>query len=1836
MYIFKSIFKALPLLLCLMLGVSSAFAATITVTNGLNTGAGSLRTAIASAASGDIIVFSGVSTVNLTSAELLIDKNLTISGGGGVTINRAGGTEFRLFNITSGTVTFNNLTFTNGNAAGTDGGGAVTIAGGAAAIFNTCVLTGNSAQEGGAIGSSGNVTMTNCTVDDNSTGASTLGGGLLIYPPANVVLTGCTISNNTNGSGGAALDFRGGGGGNTTLLATNCTISGNSQVGYISPNAQHTSTLLNCTITDNGIGISNFSGTITLKNSIVADNAGASIDGNVSASSSYNLIGVDGAGGLSNGVNNNQVGVLDAGLLALASNGGLTKTHALSPCSPAINTGTNSGAPSTDQRGSTRPFGGTTDKGSYELQSAGGGSISITSAITNVACFGGNNGSINLTVTGATAPLTYVWSGTGSGTDPRTNLTAGTYSVTVTDAAGCTKTHSATVTQPAAMTINKSTSNVTCNGGTNGSIDLTVNGGTSPFSYNWSGTGTGTNPRTGLAAGTYTVTVTDLNSCTVTNSTTVTQPSVIVVSGMVTNVSCFGTSTGAINLTVSGGTSGYSYAWSGTGTGTDPRTNLAAGTYTVTVTDANMCTKTNSFTVTQPGSGITIVPTVINATCGASNGSISLVLGGGNTPYSYNWSGTGTGTNPRTALAVGTYTVTVTDGNGCSTTNSATVVESATAVTILKTVTNVTCNGGTNGSIDLMVSGGITPYSYSWSGIGVGTDPRTGLAAGTYTVTVTDGNSCSATNSTTITQPTAIVVPGGVTNVLCFGASTGAINLSVSGGIPGYSYSWSGTGTGTDPRTNLAAGTYTVTVTDVNMCTQTNSFTVTQPGGGITIVPTVTNATCGASNGSISLVVSGGNSPYSYNWSGTGTGSNPRTALAVGTYTVTVTDGNSCSSTISSTVSAPDVIPPTITCPANAIVPAGATCTTILANYTATAVASDNCTANPTKTQSPVAGTVLGLGAQVLTLTATDASNNSATCSMTVTVTDQTAPSLTCPANATLAAGLNCTASLASYTSVATSSDNCSQNLTLTQNPTAGTILNLGATTVTLTASDAAANTATCAFAVTLTDQTAPSITCPANTAVTADLAGNYTLVSFTGAATAMDNCTANPAKTQSPTAGAVLTVGMHILTLTATDGVGLTSTCSFTLTVQPGCAAPTISCPANAVVSAGANCSATLASYTAAATVMGGCGVSTVSQSPVAGTSLSLGAQVITLTATDDLGNTGTCSFTVTVADQTAPSITCPANTTVPAGANCSATLASYTAAATANDNCTANPTKTQSPAVGTTFTGTQVVVLTATDAAGNSANCTFTVTVADQTAPSITCPANTTVPAGANCTTTLASYTAAATANDNCTASPTKTQSPVAGTTFTGTQVVVLTATDAAGNSANCSFTVTVADQTAPSITCPANTTVPAGANCTATLASYTSAATANDNCTASPTKTQSPVAGTTFTGTQVVVLTATDAAGNSANCTFTVTVADQTAPSITCPANTTVPAGANCSATLASYTAAATANDNCTASPTKTQSPVAGTTFTGTQVVVLTATDAAGNSANCTFTVTVSDQTAPSITCPANTTVPAGANCSATLASYTAAATANDNCTASPTKTQSPVAGTTFTGTQVVVLTATDAAGNSANCTFTVTVADQTAPSITCPANTTVPAGANCTATLASYTAAATANDNCTASPTKTQSPVAGTTFTGTQVVVLTATDAAGNSANCSFTVTVADQTAPSITCPANTTVPAGANCSATLASYTAAATANDNCTANPTKTQSPAAGTTITGTQVVVLTATDAAGNSANCSFTVTVADQTAPSITCPANTTVPAGANCSCYPGELHGCCHGQR
>ncbi|MEO8148230.1 MAG: HYR domain-containing protein [Bacteroidia bacterium] len=531
------------------------------------------------------------------------------------------------------------------------------------------------------------------------------------------------------------------------------------------------------------------------------------------------------------------------------------------------------------------------------------------------------------------------------------------------------------------------------------------------------------------------------------------------------------------------------------------------------------------------------------------------------------------------------------------------------------------------------------------------------------------------------------------------------------------------------------------------------------------------------------------------------------------------------------------------------------------------------------------------------------------------------------------------------------------------------------------------------------------------------------------------------------------------------------------------------------------------------------GCSISSVLISGLpSGSAFPTGTSTVTYMATDGLGNQGTCSFTITVADANMPSVLCPGSQSLSMGANCTATLPDYSLGATASSAC-GLAIVTQSPPPGTSVgNGTTIVTLTVANSTGLSTSCTFNVIVSDITPPSISCPASQTLNLGNTCSASLPDYTTVATKSDNC-GVPVVTQSPAAGSPVSaGTTVVTLTATDGAGLTASCSFNVTVADVTPPSISCPVAQTINLGNSCTIALPNYTSLATKSDNC-GVPVVTQSPAAGTPVgKGTTAVTLTATDGAGLTASCSFNVTVNDVTPPTVSCPATQVLNLGNSCTVALPNYTSLATKSDNCGV-PVITQSPAVGASINkGTTIVTLTATDGAGLTATCSFNVTVVDATPPSISCPGAQILNLGNSCTIALPNYTSLATKSDNCGV-PTVTQSPAAVTSVSkGTITVTLTATDAAGLTSSCSFIVTVKDITPPSISCPATQALNLGNNCTIALPNYTTLATKSDNCGV-PVITQSPAAGTLKgKGTTTVTLTATDGAGLTATCSFNVNI----------------------------------------------------------------------------------------------------------------------
>ena len=426
-------------------------------------------------------------------------------------------------------------------------------------------------------------------------------------------------------------------------------------------------------------------------------------------------------------------------------------------------------------------------------------------------------------------------------------------------------------------------------------VNVTPGSGTPPYHYRWSSGAADTLATVnGLSPGTYTVTVTDAGGCSVTASVVLNAQSGITLNQTTSPAYC-GNSNGKVYIAVSGGTPAYTYSWSGGISTTDSAVNLAPNTYTVTVTDANHCSATVSATVpTASGATISLVSEK-DVTCnGIANGKIYVTASGGAGPYRYTWSPSVSTTDSAVGLTQGTYFVTVHDANNCTSSLSVIVNQPGT-ISVSTTTTQATC-GGSDGSATATVNGGVGSPSFQWSAGGSTTSATdNGLPAGSYTVTVTDGNGCSVIGVAGVSNIGAPSVSiSSQTNVNCSGGSTGSIILGVSGGTLPYSYTWSTNTTTTidSAAINLTAGIYTVTVHDASSCIAVVATIVTQPQPLSAGVQS-TNADCLLNNGSADIAVSGGTSPYTYTWSVAQSNSSI-TGLQGGTYYVTVTDGLGC------------------------------------------------------------------------------------------------------------------------------------------------------------------------------------------------------------------------------------------------------------------------------------------------------------------------------------------------------------------------------------------------------------------------------------------------------------------------------------------------------------------------------------------------------------------------------------------------------------------------------------------------------------------------------------------------------------------------------------------------------------------------------------------------------------------------------------------------------------------------------------------------------------------------------------------------------------------------------
>ena len=546
----------------------------------------------------------------------------------------------------------------------------------------------------------------------------------------------------------------------------------------------------------------------------------------------------------------------------------------------------------------------------------------VSASRNDISCNGLCDGNLfSSVVSGGSGSFNYAWDN-GVNTQNQIGVCAGNYTVIITDALStpsCNQTASVAVTEPSAMVLTTSSTNSDCTA-SNGTATITVNNGTPDFTYNWlwstgnsnSTTASNTSTVNTLPAGNVSITVYDNSGCskdTVINVNANSGPTSLISSS--TNVTCNGSCNGYAEVTVTGGTPNYTYIWDGgapvnTSSTTNSINTLCAGSHTVSITDANGCVTTVSVSITQPNA-LVATPTVISSHCGQSDGSISLNVAGGSSPYSYIWS-SGETTQNISGKPAGTYCVTVTDAAFCTVTACATITDIGGITSLSTTQTVVSCFGGNNGTATVFVNGGLPPYSYSWEN-GQTTSTATGLSytGNAFCVTVTDLNNCELPICVTITQPTQVTASISASDsVSCFGGNDGWATVVGSGGSTPYSYQW-GAGTGsqvTATASNLFVGTYCVTVKDVSNCPASQVCeTIYQPSVLNANITATVSAHCNNADGGATVTPTGGTPPYSFIWpSGTPLNAATVTGLPAGTYVVTVTDANGCTKTASATI----------------------------------------------------------------------------------------------------------------------------------------------------------------------------------------------------------------------------------------------------------------------------------------------------------------------------------------------------------------------------------------------------------------------------------------------------------------------------------------------------------------------------------------------------------------------------------------------------------------------------------------------------------------------------------------------------------------------------------------------------------------------------------------------------------------------------------------------------------------------------------------------------------------------------------------------------------------------
>jgi gliding motility-associated-like protein len=1418
--------------------------------------------------------------------------------------------------------------------------------------------------------------------------------------------------------------------------------------------------------------------------------------------------------------------------------------------------------------------------------------LTASTVNTSVSCNGGSNGSVIASGTGGTTPYIFRWSNAAT-TATASGLAAGTYTATVTDANNCTLIATTTITEPTVLTVSTVNTSVSCNGGSNGTATASGSGGTAPYSFGWStstssATFATTATASGLLAGTYTVTVSDANNCTTTASTTVTEPTAVVARSVVnTNISCNGGSNGSATASGSGGIAPYSYAWStstssATFATTASITGVTAGTYTVTVSDANSCTSTSSVTITEPTAVVasSVVNTSINCN-GGSNGSATASGSGGTSPYTFAWStSTSSATFATTAsitgVTAGTYTVTVSDANSCTSTSSVTIFEPVVLAASTVANTNVSCNGGSNGSATVSGTGGTTPYTFAWSNSST-TATASGLLAGTYTVTLSDANSCTTTSSITVTEPTLLVSSIQVNqNVSIFGTNDGSVTASGTGGILPYSFAWSNSAT-TATINNLFSGIYTVTITDGNNCSSSKQVTVFEPGSIRASMRLDSNVTCiGGINGGVGVSVTGGVKPYTFLWSNSQTDSTI-TGLSAGTYTVTVRDANGGTAVNDTTVTEPTQLV------ATASIINNASCGGINDGAAQVSVTGGTLPYAFIWSNSATTIGISNLFSGVYSVTTTDGNNCTAIATVNVLNNDTVAPVLlTQPLTIYLDA--NGIAFITANDLDNGTADNC-QLAGIAIDSSSFDCSEVGTNTVNFKAVDVSGNRDSVNVTITVIDSVKPLITTQPLT-VYLDANGQSTITVNDLDNGTSDNCQLASIAIDSTTFDCS-EVGLNTVVFTAIDITGNTSTSTEVVTVVDTIK-PIIAIQPLTVYLDG-NGLATITATDLDNGTSDNCQIASIAIDSANFDCSEVGLNTVVFTAIDNTGNTSINTEVVTVVDSIKPIISTQP-LTIYLNANGIAFITANDLDNGTADNCQLASILIDSSSFDCSEVGVNTVNFKVVDAGGNKDSVDVLVTVVDSIKPLITTQP-VTVYLDVNGLATIIVSDLDNGTSDNCQLASIAIDSTTFDCSEVGLNTVVFTAIDITGNTSTSTEVVTVVDTIKPIIAIQPLTVYSDG-NGLATITATDLDNGTSDNCQVATIAIDSSSFDCSEIGVNTVNFKAIDASGNRDSVNVTVTVIDSIKPTIaTQPL--TVYLGTNGLATIGANDLDNGTSDNCQVASISIDSTTFDISELGPNNVRFTAIDVNNNRDSIIEVVTVLDTISPIVAnCPSNITASTALNSCDALVTWIAPI-ASDNGQLD-SLIGSYVIGSAFPlGTTTITYIAYDQSMNTDTCSFTITVIDSVAPIIAnAPSNITVSNDTGQCGAVVSWILP-TATDNCQLDSLVSSLSVGALLTLGTTTVTYIAYDAAMNTDTISFTVTVNDVEKPTLACIADTTICDG------VFTYAVPIT-TDNCgVASVVRTAGLASGSTFpVGSTLITHLVTDIHGNADSCSFTVT--------------------------------------